>query len=73
MVGFFGYRYHWAQDKKLNSDKINKIINTENFTNYILKVPSKEWENYDVILGEKIFVADWKLSKIFKKIFIKNF
>ncbi len=66
-LGFSGYRYHWAQDKKLDSDKINKIINTENFSNYILKSPSKEWENYDVILGEKIFVADWKLSKILKK------
>lgn len=66
-LGFSGYRYHWAQKKDINSEKINKIINQKNFNEYILKEPNEEWDNYDVILGEKMFIDNWKFSKIIKK------
>lgn len=74
-LGFSGYRYHWAQNKNINSEKLNEVINEKNFYDFILKEPSKEWDNYDVILGEKLFVSNWKLSKIIKKgykKFLKN-
>jgi hypothetical protein len=74
-LGFAGYRYHWAQESKIKSDEINKIVNKKNYEDFILKKIPQEWNNYEVILGEKILVNNWKLSKIWKhgKIkFIKN-
>ena len=65
-VGFSGYRYHWAQENTINSDLITKNINNNNYNNYILKNIPKEWDSYEVILGEEIFIDKWKLSKIFK-------
>ena len=56
----------------IDSDKLNKLINKDNFSEYILRKIPKEWENSDVVLGEKIKVNNWKLSKILrhaKKIF----
>jgi hypothetical protein len=74
-VGFTGYRYHWSQKNNIQSDDLNKIINKDNFTNHILRKIPKEWSGYDVILGEKIKVNNWKLSKIIKygkkKFFLK--
>ena len=67
-VGFSGYRYHWSNQNKIKSDELNNIINEKNFLSNILKEPDPSWENYDVILGDPIFVNDkYKLSKIFKK------
>ena len=74
-IGFTGYRYHWSQENSISSDKLNKIVNKENFMKYVLKKIPKEWENTDVVLGEKINVNNWKLSKILKhakKKFILN-
>ncbi len=65
-IGFSGYRYHWAQDNIIESDEINKIIDKENFTDYILKKIPNEWGNSEVILGEKIKINKWKFSKILK-------
>ena len=65
-IGFSGYRYHWSQDNKIHSDELNKIITNENFSKFILKEIPNEWNNYDVILGEKMYVNNWKLSKIVK-------
>jgi len=65
-IGFTGYRYHWSQKDDLKSEKITKVINENNFENYILKKIPDEWNGYQVILGEKISVNDWKLSKILK-------
>lgn len=70
-LGFSGYRYHWAQENKISSDNLNQIINENNFAELILKTPKEEWNNYDVILGEKIFINNWKFSKIVKKGFKK--
>ncbi len=67
-VGFSGYRYHWSNQNKIKSDELNKLINEENFSSYILKEPSSSWKDYDVILGDPIYVNEkYKLSKIFKK------
>ncbi len=74
-IGFTGYRYHWSNTNKLSSKQLNKKINQKNFQNYILKEIPNEWKDYDVILGEEIFIDNWKLSKIIKhakKIFLKN-
>jgi hypothetical protein len=74
-IGFSGYRYHWAQRNNIYSDDLNKIVNKENFNQYILKKIPNEWNNANVILGEKINVNNWKLSKILKhgkKKFILN-
>ena len=65
-VGFSGYRYHWAEKNAISSDLITKNINYNNYNNYILKNIPKEWNSYEVILGEEIFIDKWKLSKIFK-------
>ncbi len=65
-VGFSGYRYHWSQTNNIQSDNLNKIINKDNFSQYILRNIPKEWDNSNVILGEKIRVDNWKLSKILK-------
>ena len=65
-IGFTGYRYHWSQNNNLNSDNLNKLINKENFGDFILREIPQEWGKYDVILGEEIFVNNWKISKIIK-------
>ena len=65
-VGFTGYRYHWSQKNDVHSDELNKLVNKDNFHQYILKKIPNEWENSNVVLGQKIHVNNWKLSKIFK-------
>ena len=74
-IGFCGYRYHWSKNNKVHSDELNKVISKENFNDYILREVPSEWNNYDVILGEKMYVNNWKISKILKhakKKFLKN-
>lgn len=65
-VGFTGYRYHWAQKNIIKSDEISKNINNDNFDNFILKKIPEEWNNYECILGEQIYIDKWKFSKILK-------
>ena len=74
-IGFAGYRYHWSNNNNLTSDEITKIVNKDNFDNFILKEVPKEWKNHDLILGEQWYVDNWKLMKIIKKakkILLKN-
>ena len=74
-IGFAGYRYHWSNSNKFSSDEISKQINQKNFSDYILKNIPNEWADSNVILGEEIFIDNWKFSKILKhgkKIFLKN-
>tara|TARA_B100001057_G_C22780172_1_gene923319 strand:- start:107 stop:964 length:858 start_codon:yes stop_codon:yes gene_type:complete len=65
-IGFTGYRYHWSQDDNIHSDDLNKIINNNNFEEYILKEIPPEWNNVDIVLGQKIKINNWKISKILK-------
>ena len=43
-VGFTGYRYHWSQKNSIGSDELTKIINKDNFENYVLKEIPDEWK-----------------------------
>ena len=74
-IGFAVYRYHWSNSNKFSSDEISKQINQKNFSDHILKNIPNEWADSNVILGEEIFIDNWKFSKILKhgkKIFLKN-
>lgn len=79
-VGFSHYRHHWSNQNKIKSDELNLLINKNNFTSYVLKEPKSEWEDYDVILGDPMYInGHYKLTKIIKnsfsslKILSKNF
>ena len=65
-LGFCGYRYHWSQKSTTSSEEINRIINKENFQDYVLKTIPPEWNDCDVIIGEEMIINNWKFSKIIK-------
>ena len=56
-IGFCAYRRFWASHKN-----INKINSTKDF---LQRVPDN-WNNYDVILGQNIFMDGWSKMKIIK-------
>ncbi len=58
-IGFCAYRRFW-------SNKISASYENIKFEDNILKSVPKLWNDYDVILGDKIYVDDIKLSKILK-------
>lgn len=64
--GFTGYRYHWSQTNKLKSEEITKIVTKNNFNQFILKNIPQAWDSSDCVLGEKIFINNWKFSKILR-------
>ncbi len=67
-VGFSHYRHHWSNQNKIKSDDLNIMINKDNFYSFILKEINPIWNNYDVILGDPMYVnGDYKISKIIKK------
>ena len=69
-VGFSHYRHHWSNQNKIKSDKLNILINENNYSSYILKDIPSEWKDYDVILGDPMYVnRRYKLSKILKNSF----
>lgn len=58
-IGFCAYRRFWLNDELENDQNLkfkDKLLN---------KIP-KIWDNYDVILGNKIYVDDIKWTKILK-------
>lgn len=58
-IGFCGYRRFW----------INENPNTKKFSNFYEKILQKKednWENYDVILGDKIHLNNTSWIKILK-------
>ncbi len=58
-IGFCAYRRFWLNDKLNNNQDLkfkDKVLN---------KIP-KVWNDYDVILGDKIYVDDIKWTKILK-------
>ena len=58
-IGFCAYRRFWQK----NNEKINKV---SNFKDSILdKIPS-EWENFDVVLGDKMNLDNVKWIKVLK-------
>jgi len=58
-IGFCAYRRFWLNEK-------NTKISFKSFQNRILNNIPKIWNNYEVILGDKIFVNNIKWSKILK-------
>ena len=56
-VGFCSYRELWGENKKI----INK-----NSINFLLKSYHREWDDYDVIVGEPTVLRKPKLLKILK-------
>lgn len=65
-IGFCAYRHYWADNNETRSDEIGKIVNNNNFLNFVLKNQKEEWKNYNVILGEKMRVDQIKFMKIIK-------
>ena len=66
-VGFCQYRKFWS----LKSFNLEDIKNIEDFSKNILKKIPEELKDFDTILGEPLFVNQFKLSKFFKKNFFK--
>jgi len=58
-IGFCAYRRFWLNETRVD----NK---TQIFQDKILNKIPESWSNYEVILGDKIFVNDIKWSKILK-------
>ncbi len=67
-IGFCGYRRLWA--------KVNNIkFDYSNIKNHIIQTPPEIWNNYEVILGDKINLENvsWtKVIKYGKNAFIRN-
>ena len=69
-IGFCQYRKFWA----INNKEIN-LIDFDKFSDSLLKKIPDNYENYDSILGEPLFVNQFKFSKFLKQNFktmIKN-
>ena len=67
-IGFCAYRRFWQQSNK-------KIKNVFNFEDSILNEIPKEWDNFDVILGDKMYLDKIKWIKVLKygkKAFFRN-
>ena len=58
-VGFCAYRRFWSNEKQISNSKLP-------FKNKVLKEVPEIWNNYDVILANKIFMDKIKLIKIIK-------
>ena len=55
-IGFCAYRRFWLNEKNNNKQNLN-------FQDKVLKIPEL-WEDYQVILGDKIIINDIKWIKI---------
>ena len=61
-VGFCQYRKFWSfQDKKI------EINNMEDLRNNSIKEIPNEYDKFDTILGEPLFINKFKITKILKK------
>ena len=57
-IGFCAYREYWGNKNKITNDsKIEDIV--------IKKIPD-EWNKYDTIIGEHLYINNLKLSKLIK-------
>jgi hypothetical protein len=65
-IGFCAYRRFWANKSNIKSDNLDKIVNYSNYRKFILKGSKNNWNNFEVILGEKIYLHKIKLIKILK-------
>ncbi|MDC0937664.1 DUF4422 domain-containing protein [Pelagibacteraceae bacterium] len=67
-IGFCQYRKYWSlrniQKDCLSIDRLDQTL---------LKHIPKEYESYETILGEPLFINQFKFSKFIKKKFCKNY
>ena len=57
-IGFCSYRELWGNKKK--------ITESSKFADVVLTETPREWEKFDTILGEHIFMNNLKFSKLIK-------
>ena len=65
-IGFCAYRRYWANNNNLKSDELTKIINYDNFKDYVLQDIKEDWSIFETILVEKTQFGKVKISKIIK-------
>ena len=59
-IGFCQYRKFWSLNK-------NDNLNFSNLNNHVLKEIPEKFNEYDTILGEPIFINQFKAAKFIKK------
>ncbi len=64
-IGFCQYRKYWSYNKNADISDLKDLKNK-----VVTNIPSN-YDKYDVILGEPIFINKFKLAKLFKKSFLK--
>jgi hypothetical protein len=63
-IGFCQYRKYWSKkNKEISIKKLDEL------NNQIIKDIPQEYKNYESILGEPIFINQFRLMKFFKKNF----
>ena len=65
-IGFCQYRKYWA----INSEQ-NNSNNLRKLNENLLKSIPKDFDKYEAILGEPLFINQFKFTKFFKKNFFK--
>ena len=65
-IGFCAYRRYWASSNNYRPGEIEKIINNNNFAEFIIQNIPSSWDNYETILAEAIPLGKIKFSKVIK-------
>jgi len=65
-IGFCAYRRYWSNSNNLTTQQLNKIINKNNFQEFVFKNIPEFWNDYETILTEPIPFDKIKLSKVIK-------
>tara|TARA_B100000029_G_scaffold240200_1_gene237382 strand:- start:14759 stop:15613 length:855 start_codon:yes stop_codon:yes gene_type:complete len=75
-IGFCAHRDFWSnkpnlqgsKNFKFNKENIpNVILNDDiNFENYVLKKIPNEWNNFDAVIGEHMYINNLQFSKLLK-------
>jgi hypothetical protein len=65
-IGFCQYRKYWSKENEIKS-----IKNLKDLNNQILKYIPNKYEHFDSILGEPLFINEFKFAKFIKKNFFK--
>ena len=65
-IGFCAYRRYWANNNNLKSDELTKMINNDNFKDYVLQDIKEDWSNFETILVEKTQFGSTVQSHIYK-------
>ena len=63
-VGFCSYRELWGNKSKIFQDS--------NFNDVVLTKIPEQWEKYDTVIGEPIYINELKISKLLKHRLLRN-